>query len=132
MIALATTLLPLLALALAGALVGSFAPEPRDPAVQDWVLGAQIPVVTAATALLAGLLTAGRAWPLRAAAATLAVLLALLLGAARVYLGWDTPSWALTSVLVGLAWAVLLLTAWHQLVRSVAQDAGEQVRPVAA
>ncbi len=131
-IALATTLLPLLALALAGALVGLFAPEPRDPVVQDWVLGAQIPVVTAATALLAGVLTVGRAWPLRAAAATLAVLLALLLGTARVYLGWETPSWALTSVLVGLAWAVLLLTAWHQLVRSVERGATGDIRPVAA
>jgi undecaprenyl-diphosphatase len=123
MIALASTLLPLLALALAGVLVGFLAPEPREAAVEDWVLGAQLPVVTAATALLAGLLTAGRPWPVRAAAATLALAVAVALASARVYLGWETPSWALTSVLVGLGWAVLLLTAWRQLTRAVDRSA---------
>ncbi len=80
------------------------------------MLGAQIPVVTAAVAAIAGLLTARLPWALRAAAVTGAWLLALLLAVSRVHLGWDTPSTALTSLLVGTAWSSLLLVAWHESV----------------
>jgi hypothetical protein len=65
--------------------------------VRDWVLGAQVPVVTAAAVTLAGLLTAGRPWGARAAAVTGAELLALLLVVSRVHLGGDTPTTALTA-----------------------------------
>ncbi len=114
--ALGATLVPLAALALAGVLTGLVVPEPADPAVRDWVLGAQIPVVTAAVAAIAGLLTARLPWALRAAAVTGAWLLALLLAVSRVHLGWDTPSSALTSLLVGTAWSGLLLAAWRESV----------------
>jgi hypothetical protein len=114
--ALGAALVPLAALALAGVLTGLVVPEPADPAVRDWVLGAQIPVVTAAVAAIAGLLTARLPWALRAAAVTGAWLLALLLAVSRVHLGWDTPSTALTSLLVGTAWSGLLLVAWHESV----------------
>ncbi len=114
--ALAAALVPLLALALAGVLTGLVSPEPSDPAVRDWVLGAQVPVVTAAAVTLAGLLTAGRPWGARAAAVTGAELLALLLVVSRVYLGWDTPTTALTSLLIGTAWSGLLLVAWREAV----------------
>jgi undecaprenyl-diphosphatase len=114
--ALAVALLPLVALALAGALTDVVSPEPSDPAVRDWVLGAQVPVVTAAAVTLAGLLTAGRPWVARAAGVTGAELLALLLVVSRVYLGWDTPTSALTSLLIGTAWAGLLLVAWREAV----------------
>ena len=95
--ALAVALLPLVALAPAGALTDVVSPEPSDPAVRDWVLGAQVPVVTAAAVTLAGLL-------------------ALLLVVSRLYLGWDTPTSALTSLLIGTAWAGLLLVAWREAV----------------
>ncbi len=112
--ALGLALVPLAALALAGALTDLVVPEPRDPAVRDWVLGAQIPVVTAAAVCLAGLATARLPWVARAAAVTGAWLLALVLAVSRVHLGWDTPSTALTSLLVGTAWSGLLLVAWRE------------------
>ena len=114
--ALAAALVPLVALALAGVLTGLVSPEPRDPAVRDWILGAQVPVVTAAAVTLAGLLTAGRPWVVRAAAVTGAQLLALSLVVSRVYLGWDTPTTALTALLIGTAWSGLLLVAWREAV----------------
>ncbi len=126
--ALGATLVPLAALALAGVLTDPVVPEPADPAVRDWVLGAQIPVVTAAVAAIAGLLTARLPWALRAAAVTGAWLLALLLAVSRVHLGWDSPSTALTSLLVGTAWSGLLLVAWRE---SVAVTGGARA-PAAA
>ncbi len=84
--------------------------------MRDWVLGAQVPVVTAAAVTLAGLLTAGRPWGARAAVVTGAELPALVLVVSHVHLGWDTPTTALTALLIGTAWSGLLLVAWREAV----------------
>ena len=98
--------------------------------MRDWILSTQLPVVTAAVLFVTALLTERRAWPVRAAAATAAVLVALGLAASRVQLGWDLPSTALTSMIVGVAWALLMLAAWHQ-VASHAQDIDRRPHAVA-
>lgn len=81
-----------------------------DPLIPgEGLFATQAFVVTAALLTAAALLSRRRSWPVQSAVLTAAALIAFFLAAARVYLGWDRPTSALTALLVGGLWALLVL-----------------------
>ena len=74
----------------------------------------QITLATASVGLVAWLLTRQPLrWAVRVAAWTAAVGMVLVIGAARLYLGWNWPSEVVASVLLGAAWVVVFAVAWR-------------------
>jgi undecaprenyl-diphosphatase len=83
----------------------------------------QVTLVTASVGLVAWLLTRQPLrWGWRVAAWTVAVGVVLLVGAARLYLGWNWPSEIVASVLLGAAWVVVFAVAWRTRDRIRAAD----------
>jgi undecaprenyl-diphosphatase len=76
--------------------------------------GNQVTLVTASVGLVAWLLTRRwRRWGVGVACWTTAVGVVLLVGASRLYLGWDFPSEVIASILLGAAWVLVFAVAWR-------------------
>jgi undecaprenyl-diphosphatase len=83
----------------------------------------QITLATASLGLVAWLLTRQPlGWGGRVASWTAAVGVVLVIGAARLYLGWNWPSEVVASVLLGAAWVVVFAVAWRTRDRIRASD----------
>ncbi len=83
----------------------------------------QVTLATASVGLVAWLLTRQKLpWGGRVAAWTTAVCVVVLVGAARLYLGWNWPSEVVASVLLGAAWVVVFAVAWRTRDRIRAAD----------
>lgn len=83
----------------------------------------QVTLATAAVGLVAWLLTRQPLrWGGRVAAWMVAVGVVVLVGAARLYLGWNWPSEVVASVLLGAAWVVVFAVAWRTRDRVRADD----------
>ncbi|MFJ6196469.1 DedA family protein [Micromonospora sp. NPDC092111] len=83
------------------------------------VLPTQIAVVAAGLCTLAWLLSRDARWPVAVAAWTVAAAGIAVVGGARLYLGWSTASGTATSVLLGVAWTLVLAVAWATRDRAV-------------
>ena len=83
----------------------------------------QVTLATASVGLVAWLLTRQQLpWGGRVAAWTAAVCVVVLVGAARLYLGWNWPSEVVASVLLGAAWVIVFAVAWRTRDRIRAAD----------
>jgi undecaprenyl-diphosphatase len=83
----------------------------------------QITLATASVGLVAWLLTRQPLpWAVRVASWTTAVGVVLVIGAARLYLGWNWPSEVVASMLLGAAWVVVFAVAWRTRDRIRASD----------
>ena len=75
--------------------------------------GNQNAVVAASVGILAWLLSRRFGWGAAVAAWTAAVTTIVVVGAARIYLGWSLPSEAVASTLLGGLWVLIFVVAWH-------------------
>ncbi|MBO0870189.1 MAG: DedA family protein [Micromonosporaceae bacterium] len=95
----------------------------------------QTAVVCASLGMLAWLLGRRFGWAAGAAAWTGAAGGAILVGAARMYLGWSWPSQTIAAMLLGGLWVLVFVVAWHtrDRIRSdqspVSASASSQVSP---
>jgi len=76
------------------------------------LLPAQNTVVAASLCTIAWLLARHSRWPRAVAAWTCAAAGLVTLCGARLYLGWDSASGTVTSVLIGVLWTALFMVAW--------------------
>ncbi|HKT00430.1 MAG TPA: VTT domain-containing protein [Rugosimonospora sp.] len=113
--------------------VGAFVPLMILGIVTDWVgrpaaepvasvFPNQTAIVTASLGMLAWLISRRAGWRLGVAAWLSAVAGALLVGLARVYLGWSWPSESVASVLLGWLWVLVFVIAWRTRDRIGAPD----------
>lgn len=70
-------------------------------------------VVTASLCTLAWLVSQRTRWPAAVAAWTAAGVLLVTVSAARLYVGWNTASQLVTSVLLGALWTAVFMVAWR-------------------
>ncbi len=77
------------------------------------LFGNQTVVVTASVGMLAWLLSRRFGWHWAVAAWTAAFGVAVVVAAARVYVGWSWPSEAIASTLLGGLWVLVFVVAWH-------------------
>jgi undecaprenyl-diphosphatase len=84
-------------------------------------------VAVAGLGTLAWLLTRGARWPHAVTGWTLAAVGVVTVGAARLYLGYDTTSEAATAVLLGGLWTAVYMIAWAS--RDRATSAAGQGEP---
>jgi membrane protein DedA with SNARE-associated domain len=77
------------------------------------LFGNQAVVVTASVGMLAWLLSRRFGWGWAVAAWTAAFGIAVVVAAARVYVGWSWPSEAIASTLLGGLWVLVFVVAWH-------------------
>jgi undecaprenyl-diphosphatase len=83
----------------------------------------QVTLVTASVGLAAWLLTRRwRQWGVAVASWTAAVGVVLVVGASRLYLGWNWPSEVVASILLGGAWVTVFVVAWRTRDRLRAGD----------
>jgi undecaprenyl-diphosphatase len=87
------------------------------------LFGNQTVVVTASVGMLAWLLSRRFGWRWAVAAWTAAFGVAVVVAAARVYVGWSWPSEAVASTLLGGLWVLVLVVAWHTRDRLHAESA---------
>jgi undecaprenyl-diphosphatase len=80
---------------------------------------AQSAVVTASLCTLAWLIARRTRWPLAVTIWTAAAIGIVSIGAARLYVGWNTASEAVTSVLLGVLWTAVFMVAWATRDRAV-------------
>jgi membrane protein DedA with SNARE-associated domain len=69
-------------------------------------------VVTASLCTLAWLVALRTRWPAAVAAWTVAGVALVTASAARLYVGWNTASETVTSVLLGVLWTAVFMVAW--------------------
>jgi membrane protein DedA with SNARE-associated domain len=94
------------------------------------VLPNQVTLVTAGLGTLAGLLTRRLRWGAAVAGWTVAFGVVVLVGGARMYVGWDWPSQVVASTLLGALWVLMFVVAWHTHTRTrAAAPADEPPRP---
>jgi membrane protein DedA with SNARE-associated domain len=104
--------------------VGAFIPLVLIGLAADWAGTAstgpnpgffpnQTAVVCASLGMLAWLLGRRFGWGAGAAAWTGAAGGAILVGAARMYLGWSRPSQTVAAMLLGGLWVLVFVVAWH-------------------
>jgi undecaprenyl-diphosphatase len=112
--------IPLLILAVAT----EFArPDRLDVPGGQGLFANQVTLATAAVGLVAWLLTRQQLpWGARVTAWTTAVGLVVVIGAARLYLGWNWPSEVVASILLGGAWVIVFAVAWRTRDRIRAAD----------
>jgi hypothetical protein len=77
------------------------------------LFGNQTVVATASVGMLAWLLSRRFGWRWAVAAWTAAFGIAVVVAAARVYVGWSWPSEAIASTLLGGLWVLVFVVAWH-------------------
>jgi undecaprenyl-diphosphatase len=70
-------------------------------------------VVTASLGTMAWLLSRRFGWVVGVTAWTTATGGAILVGVARVYVGWSWPSQTVASVLLGALWVLVFVVAWR-------------------
>jgi undecaprenyl-diphosphatase len=70
-------------------------------------------VVAASLGMLAWLLSRRFGWRLAVPAWTAAAGLVVVVGAARVYVGWSWPSEVIASTLLGALWVLVFMIAWR-------------------
>ena len=114
---------------------GAFVPLALIAVATDWerspgaaatpagVFGNQAVVVTASAGMLAWLLSRRFGWRWAVAAWTAALGLVVVVGTARVYVGWSWPSEAIASTLLGGLWVLVFMIAWHTRDRVRAETA---------
>jgi membrane protein DedA with SNARE-associated domain len=127
---------------LAGVLgsAGAFVPLVIITLVTDWERGAnvsprpsffpnQTAVVAASLGMLAWLLSRRFGWRLAVPAWTAATGLAVVVGAARIYLGWSWPSEVVASTLLGGLWLLVFMVAWRTRDRARATEGDRSGSP---
>jgi len=92
-------------------------PVPIDPGATGVgaggdLLPTQNTVVAASLCTIAWLLARHSHWPRAVAAWTGAAAGVVTVGGARLYLGWDSASGTVTSVLIGVLWTAVFMIAW--------------------
>jgi membrane protein DedA with SNARE-associated domain len=98
-------------------------PDRTDVPGGQGLFANQVTLATASVGLVAWLLTRqALPWGGRVAAWTTAVCVVVLIGAARLYLGWSWPSEVFASVLLGAAWVIVFAVAWRTRDRIRAAD----------
>ena len=101
---------PLVILALATDFARSGRPGPGE----EGLFPNQVTLVTASVGMVAWLLTRRvLPWGGRVAGWIAAVTVVVLVGAARLYLGWNWPSEVVASILLGALWVVVFAVAWR-------------------
>ncbi len=121
---------------LAGVLgtVGAFVPLVLIALATDWartpdsrphadLLPNQTVIVAASLGMLAWLISRRFAWGWAVAAWTAAVGVVIVVGAARVYVGWSWPSETVASTLLGLLWVLVFVVAWRARDRMLSEPA---------
>jgi undecaprenyl-diphosphatase len=104
--------------------VGAFVPLVLIALATDWerASGAmptnalfrnQTAVVTASLGMLAWLVSRRFGWAAAVAGWTAAVGIVVVVGTARVYVGWSWPSETVASALLGGLWVLIFIIAWH-------------------
>lgn len=116
---------PLVLLVAVAELTRSDAAVPARAAAPAMLFPSQIAVVTASLCTLSWLLSRRAPWPLAVASWTVAGVGVLLVGAARLYLGWSSASEAVSSVLLGALWIAVFMVAWSTRRRAGAAPAGD-------
>jgi hypothetical protein len=121
MIGRAGAFLPLVVLAL---IVNWLQPDPggsgRDPRAE--FLPTQNTVVTASLCTIAWLVARHSGWPRAVAAWTCAAAGIVTISGARLYLGSDSASATVTSVLLGVLWTAVFMVAWATRGRAARAD----------
>ncbi|MEJ3744696.1 DedA family protein [Actinomycetes bacterium KLBMP 9797] len=84
-----------------------------ERALPERFLLTQLAVVTASLCTLAWMVSRRTRWPAAVTAWTVAAIAVLTVTAARVYVGWNTPTQAVTSVLLGALWMAIFMVAWR-------------------
>lgn len=87
-------------------------PEGSATVAAGSVFPAQHAVATASLCTLAWLVARRTRWPVGVAAWTVAAIGIVVVGAARIYLGWSSASQTVTSVLLGVLWTLVFMIAW--------------------
>jgi undecaprenyl-diphosphatase len=122
--------------------VGALVPLVVISLVTDWegrpqhsaaappgVLPNQTAVVAASVGMLAWLLARRFGWRVAVPAWTAALGVVVVVGTARVYLGWSWPSETIASTLLGGLWVLVFMVAWHTRDRVRAGQPEESGRP---
>jgi membrane protein DedA with SNARE-associated domain len=73
----------------------------------------QLAVVTASLCTLAWMVSQRTRWPAAVGAWTAATIAVVVVSGARMYVGWNTASQTVTSVLLGALWTAVFMVAWH-------------------
>jgi membrane protein DedA with SNARE-associated domain len=89
------------------------------PGAPVMLFPSQIAVVTAGLCTLAWLLARQARWPMAVASWTVAAVGIVVIGGARLYVGWSSASETVTSVLLGVLWTVVFMVAWSTRKRTV-------------
>ncbi|MEH1013250.1 VTT domain-containing protein [Micromonospora sp. CPCC 206060] len=109
--------LPLVVLAVVADLIQS--ERPGQDAAGGLLFPTQNTVVTASLCTLAWLFARRARWPVAVAAWTGAAVGAVLVAGARLYLGLNSASETVGSVLLGVAWTAVFMVAWATRDRAV-------------
>lgn len=121
--------------------VGAFIPLVVISLVSDWegrpdhapaptgVLPNQTAVAAASVGMLAWLLARRYGWRVGVPAWTAALAVVVVVGTARVYVGWSCPSEAVASTLLGGLWVLVFMVAWHTRDRLRTRQAAAEQEP---
>jgi membrane protein DedA with SNARE-associated domain/membrane-associated phospholipid phosphatase len=121
--------------------VGAFIPLVVISLVSDWegrpdhapaptgVLPNQTAVAAASVGMLAWLLARRYGWRIGVPAWTAALVVVVIVGTARVYVGWSWPSEAVASTLLGALWVLVFMVAWHTRDRVRTREKAQERTP---
>jgi undecaprenyl-diphosphatase len=112
---------------------GAFVPLVVLAVVVDVAQPTQNAVISAGLCTLAWLLGRHAHWSRAVAAWTIAAVGVVTISAARLYLGWDSASETVTSVLLGVLWTAVFMVAWTTRDRAGTEPepASRQAEPAA-
>lgn len=100
--------------------------RPREGAASagSTIFPAQNAVATASLCTLAWLVARRTRWPVAVAVWTVATVGVVVVGGARLYVGWNSASETVTSVLLGVLWTVVFMVAWATRDRALRGSSG--------